>query len=706
MLVDMRIQLSSILISCLFFGLVSGGFSHAAESPSGKIPVTVNADKLDYDRTNDVYVAEGHVKVEQEGMRAEADKIILNNKTGEAFAEGHVFLQEKGDTIRADKLQININTKAGMIYNGDLFMSKDNLHLKGVKIERKSETVFHVENGTFTTCDEGDWYLKADEIDVDMDRYATGRGVSFNMVGLPVFYTPYLLFPVRRQTGLLIPEAGYSSSDGFLFKNSFFWAISDYQDMTFYSDYRARRGIGSAVEYRYNNSRDSGGKLFYNYFYTFNRYREAGVPDTRWLLSYEHHEEIAEDLSIRSDINLVSDFSYFRDLEKKLEVRSLPYLDSNLFYIERWDTSSLYFLGQYSVNLTEASNENTIQKLPELRYNIFEEKLVGPVHVNLGASATNFSRNAGDDVMRADFNPRLSAVFGSSGLNFTIRAGARATYYDRSVVSRGTATVPEVTSSEPTERSFYFAGADLNARFSRIYGTDSESGFGRIRHSIEPTISYSFIPKIEQEGIPQLDAVDIATRQNQVTVSLINRLTAHYKAGSGFRTFDVAVLRLSEDYTLRNVRSEETSIAVSDQNAGIAGAPKARSEVRAELYLKTPRLLTVSATETYNTYDRIFTTSSESVSVNTGTVRFNVTRQSRVEPKTRYLIGGVGTKLGKWDVDAQVWRDIVLKLTTQKELRLHYATQCWGLGISYITKPGETQYLLTLDLKGLGALKF
>ncbi len=680
LLVDMRIKLTSIFISCLLFGLAAG-LSHAAETPPKKTPVTVNADKLDYDRTNDVYIAEGHVKVEQEGMRAEADKIILNNRTGEAFAEGHVFLHEKGDTIRADKLQININTKAGIIYNGDLFMSKDNLHLKGEKIERKSESVYHIENGTFTTCDEGDWYLKADEIDVDMDRYATGRGVSFNMVGLPVFYTPYLLFPVRRQTGLLIPEAGYSSSEGFLFKESFFWAISEYQDMTFYADYRAHRGIGSAVEYRYNNSRDSGGKLFYNYFDTFNRYRVPGIPDARWLFSYQHHEEFAEDLSIRSDINLVSDYSYFRDLEKKLEARSIPYLDSNLFYIERWDTSSLNFLGQYSVNLTEPSNDNTIQKLPELRYNIFEEKLAGPLHVNLDSSATNFSRKVGDNIMRADFNPRLSAVLGWGGLTLTPRLGAHATYYDRSAGS-----------TEPTERTYYYAGGDLNARFSRVYGVDREAGFGRIRHSIEPTISYSFIPKIDQTGIPQLDAIDAITQQNLLTISLINRFTAHYKDSAGFRSFDVAVFRLSESYDVQKARSEDPS--------------EARSEVRGELYLKTPRLLTISATETYNTYTRIFTTSSESVSMNTGSVRFSVTHQARVEPKSRYVIGGAGTTLGKWAIDAQLWRDIVLERTTQKELKLHYASQCWGLGVSYITKPGETQYLLTLDLKGLGALSF
>lgn len=690
----MRIGTTSIIIFCLLAASAAVTNHVRAEEPRKKIPVTVNADKLDYDRANDIYVAEGNVKVEQAGTRVEADKIILNNKTGEALAEGKVYLQEKGDIIRADKIEINISTKAGLIYNGDLFMSKENLHIKGEKIERKSETVYHIEKGTFTTCNEGEWYLKADEIDVDMDRYATGSGVSFNMIGLPVFYTPYLLFPVRRQTGLLIPEAGYSSNEGFLMKNYFFWAISDFQDMTFSSDYRARHGHGSAIEYRYVHSRDSEGKFFYNYFNTFDRYRNRDSPDPRWLLSYQHHEEIAEDLSVRADINLVSDYAYFRDLEKKLEPRSQPYLDSNVFYVERWDTASLYLLGQYAVDLTQKSNEHTIQKLPELRYNIFEEKIVGLLHLNLEGSATNFTRQNGNNVMRADFNPRFSAVFGSAGLTLTPRLGARATYYDRSVISQPTTTFTETaTSPEPAERKYYYAGADLNARFSRIYGADTESGFGRIRHSIEPTISYSYIPRIDQTKLPP-DAADLVAEENTVTASLINRLTAHYKDASGSRTFDVMVFRLSQFYDLEKARSEDPAV-------------QARSDIRAELFIKTPKLLTLSANENYDTYTKALTSSSESVTVNTDTVRFNISRQYLREPVTRFLIGGVGTKLGKWDVDVQVWRDMNKKETTQQEYKAHYASQCWSLGGSYIAKPlGETQFLLTLELKGLGALKF
>jgi LPS-assembly protein len=681
---------------CLLVGLLFVVGRAVAEEPK-KNPVTVNADKLDYDRTNDIYTAEGHVKVEQDGMRVEADKLVLNNKTGEASAEGNVYLQEKGDVIRADKLQLNVMTKAGVIYQGDLFMSKDNLHVKGERIERRSENVYHVENGTFTTCDAREWYFRADEMDVDMDRYATGSGVSFNMAGLPVFYAPYLLFPVRRQSGLLIPELEYRSGQGFIMRNAVFWAISDYQDMTFYSDYRSRQGLGTAVEYRYNISTDSGGKLFYNYFDTFPQYHVEGTPESLWYVSYQHHEEIAADLSIRADINVVSYYTYFRELDRRLELTSQPYLDSNLFYVERWNTTSLNLLGQYTIDLTQQDNGQTVQKLPELRYTIYEEKLFGPVHVNFDGTATNFTRSEGGNVMRADFNPRLSASFGSEGINLTPRLGFRATYYDRSVVSNPTTTVsgPVSLSSEPTERTFYYAGADLNARVSRVYGADGDEGFGRIRHSIEPTFSYSYIPKLDTVDIPQLDSVDTVTSQNLLAISLINRLTAHYKQGPSYRTFDVMVFRLTESYNFHTANTQDQQEAI-----------QRRSLLQAEITVKTPKLLTFSAIENYDTYNRVSTSSSESITLSTSTLRFNLSRQYLHQPTTRYLITGGGATLGKWDIDVQFWRDIETKTTTQQEYKVHYKSQCWGVGVMYLEKPGEKNYLLTLDLKGLGALKF
>jgi len=655
--------------------LIGMSSSAVAEEPPRKVPVTVTADKLDHDRANDTYTAEGHVRIEHQDIRVEADRIVLNNRTGEAVAEGNVYLRDKGDTVMADRLEMNMNTRVGVITKGQLYKSKENIHLNGDRIERRSESAYHVENAIFTTCDEGEWYLKAREIDVDMDRYATGRGVSFNMAGWPVIYTPYLLFPVKRQSGLLIPAVGFSSTDGFLMKSSVFWAISDYQDMTFYSDYRARTGLGTGVDYRYVNSRDSAGKAYYNYFDTFH----AGP--NRWEFQFQHREEFAEDLSFRADINLVNDQDYYRVLEKKLELRSRPYIDSNAFYVERWNTASLYLLGQYSTDLTQP-NDKTIQKVPELRYTIFGETLGPLLHFRLEGSAANFSVAEGKTVQRADLKPELTAVLSWSALSLTPRIGARATFYDQGA-----------TTTEPAERKYTYAGADLNARFSRVYGIDQESGIGRVRHSIEPTFSYSYIPRIEQGDIPQLDSVDEAKEENVMTFALINRLTARYKEGATIRTFDVMVFRLSESYDLNQARNKDLVNA------------QPRSLVIGELAVKTPKLLTIAANANYNTYINRLSSSSESVTLKGESAQFDMTHQYLRDPKTQFLITGLGFKAGKWDLKGQVWRDVETGHFTQKEYTVHYASQCWGLGLSYINKPGETQYLFMLDLKGLGGVK-
>ena len=664
-----------VLAAVLLAGLVAGfPRSGPAQELPKKIPVTVTADKLDYDRNTDVYTAVGHVKIEQEGTRLEADKVILNNKTGEATAEGHVYLQDTGDVIHADKLKVNLNTSEGVITKGDLFMKKDNFHLKGDLIERRSESVYHVEHGEFTTCDEDEWFLKADDMDIDMDRYATGSGVSFNIKGMPMLYTPYFLFPVRRQSGFLIPVPGYSNRDGFFVENAFFWAISDSKDMTISSDYRARTGNGTGVEYRYMNSRESMGQV-YTKVWDLNHSNVA-----RWEFQFKHQEEFAEDLSARADINLVSDEHYYYDLDKRLEMKSKPYIDSNAFYVERWDTASLYLLGQYSTDLTQ-TNDKTVQKLPELRYTIYEETIGGPVHLDFEGSATNFVRQNGDGIRRVDFNPELAATFGSSGLSLTPRAGARATFYDESA-----------TSAAPTERKFAYAGVDLNARISKVYGTDGEAGIGRIRHSIEPAVSYIYIPRIDQGNIPQFDAVDAVTSSNTTTFSLINRLTAHYKESTGpsaYTTFDLMVFKLSQSYDL-NAAREQSSIVHT------------RSDVLGELFVKTPKLFSLTGNASYDPYDRTLSSHTVGFGITTERASANLSEQSLRNPATQFLIGGGTVKLGKWDLGAQWWRDMENRKTTEQDYSLRYTGQCWGVRMTYSITPGETRFMAMLDLKGIG----
>ena len=686
----MRAAFAYLCSLALVGGFLAGTSLHALAAELSKTaPVTVTADKLDYDRIADVYTALGAVKIEYSGVRLEADKVVLNNTTGEAAAEGNVVLQDKGDMTRADKLRINMNTRAGIMYKGNIFLTKQNLHVKGEVIERRSETVYHVEQGVMTTCDEDQWYIKANELDVDLNRYATAKGVSFNMLGLPVLYTPYFLFPVKRQTGFLLPEAGQSSIDGIHVTNSFYWAISDYKDLTIISDYRQKTGHGTALEYRYNNSAESSGRMYGKFWNMFQRseVREErylhSTRESRWEFRLQHQEELAEDLSGRVDINLVSDEHYYHDMDKKLEMKAKPYLDSNAFYVERWNTAALYLLGQYTTDLIRP-NDATIQKLPELRYTMFQEPLFGLLHLSLDGSAVNFIKEHGDGARRVDLSPQLSAPFGSSGLSLTPKAGVRGTFYDRSG--------SDASKNDPTSRTYAFTGMDLNARVSRVYGKDQEEGLGRMRHSIEPTVSYNYISHFGRSDIPQFDSVDSVVSMNTVTVSLINRITARYKESKTApttTTFDMMVLKLSQGY-----------------NLSAMDAVGHRSPVQGDLQLQAPEFFSIMANGSYDIDTHQLSSRSVIASLKTSLLQLNLSYQwaRDVATPSEFLGAGGTLKLGSWELGAQKWFDLQTRLSTQDEYRVHYAAQCWGVSVVYTHTPGESRVTAMLDLKGLGSV--
>ncbi len=47
-----------------------------------------------------------------------------------------------------------------------------------------------------------------------------------------------------------MPEYGTSNTAGYEFNNSFFWAISDSSDATYWLDYATKKGTGNGLEFR------------------------------------------------------------------------------------------------------------------------------------------------------------------------------------------------------------------------------------------------------------------------------------------------------------------------------------------------------------------------------------------------------------------------------------------------------------------------
>ena len=116
---------------------------------------------------------------------------------------------------------------------------------------------------TFSTCPTGqeDWLVRADSIKVKPDETrGVARNAVFYVQDIPIFYLPYYSFPVTdaRETGLLFPQVGSSSSTGFAYEQPYYLNLDQQYDATITPRYMTKRGLQLKTEFRYLTEQNSG----------------------------------------------------------------------------------------------------------------------------------------------------------------------------------------------------------------------------------------------------------------------------------------------------------------------------------------------------------------------------------------------------------------------------------------------------------------
>ena len=211
-------------LSALVLALVLHAVALAAERDLGDAPFEIEADKLVYEQDRNVYEASGNVRVTQsEGRSLEADWITFNADTRIGVAVGNVRIRDGQDVVRADFATVDFNTLTAMATRAAIDAGSVGMVITGESVQRTGENSYAVRSGSFTTCrcpvepgESHPWEFRAREVEVEVEGYAVGKDVTFHVLGVPVFYTPWIAVPVKtgRQTGVLLPEIEFSGRNG------------------------------------------------------------------------------------------------------------------------------------------------------------------------------------------------------------------------------------------------------------------------------------------------------------------------------------------------------------------------------------------------------------------------------------------------------------------------------------------------------------
>jgi LPS-assembly protein len=703
-----RLIVSSMLVLFVVYHS-NAAYAKAAEVKitKGEGPVDIEADQLIYERNIQTYQAHGDVEVKRDDLFLKADHARMNVATKDVTAWGNVLLREGEDVVECERLEVNLETRVGKIYKARLFLKEQNFHITGQEAEKLGESRYRVRDGSFTTCDatRPPWRFTVKELDVTLTGQGIAEGPAFYFEDIPVLYFPWATFPVRkeRQTGFFLPEGGYSDTYGFKFKDAFYWAITKDMDATLYVDRHGDRGFKEGVEYRYAFTKDTRGQAIFYFI-------DDQVSDkNRYAFFIQHEQKLPYDFYLKGDINRVSDRFYPVDFDEdlpdkaKIDSRSLNQLRSVLFGGKNWDQFSFIADGRVFQDLTKDSNDETVQKLPEISFFAHPQSLFKtPLFYDLTSSYVNFSREKGVEAHRWDLFPQIfypTRFF--NVLKFESNVGLRETAYN--VYNDPTNTLRGWKSRQTIQ-----ADMEMSAEFYRVYDASLFQGVAdffkvaKWMHTIEPTVSYNYSPRVNQNGLPTFDDVDRIPFTDQITYGITQRLIGRpEKEGETSGPYEYAKLRVFQSYSLGDPFARDSK-----------GRGEYFSDIQTELWLYFSPYITGRWEVDFNPYQRNFDVlnayimakdeRNDAVQIQYRFTKDNIQQASllaRVRTiKPLYLYGGISYNL-------------LLGTRVESLYGGEYQAQCWSIGLLVEdinrspdgTQKKELRFHVYFNLLGIGS---
>ncbi|HZI64774.1 MAG TPA: LPS assembly protein LptD [Thermoanaerobaculia bacterium] len=507
-----------------------------AERGGGR--ATGSAGALAYE-SEDLAVASGGVELRYQDYEVRADRVTVNVATQDLVAEGGVVLDQGPRRLAGDRLEFNFETETGELTQATAYVNPD-YYFSGAEIAKVGEDTYSVTDGMFTSCrgDSPPWSFRVSQAQIEVEGYARARNATMRVQQVPVFYLPYILWPVKqeRTSGLLIPNVGYSRRRGSYIGLAYYQVIGRSYDNTWYADLYGKEYYGLGSEFRYHPSEDMEGQV---QGYTI---RDPLAEEDRWKVRFDHESNRLPG-GLRGVISFrdYSDFEFFRDFERGLNEATLRTLYSSGFLTGTWGPQSLNLLVDDRQTFITADSIVLQRQLPEIEYRVRPLRLGrSPLYFQMLSSANYFSVDRSPayqgEYGRADLFPQLSLPLRAAPwLSVSLNGGGRATWYGDSVCRFPTqpgevaddlcGPEGQALTGETLTRVFPTAGAEIvGPSLSRIFGG---AAGGKVKHLIEPRWTYTFFDEFDDRArVPLFDEVDTPDPANVGRVALVNRWLA------------------------------------------------------------------------------------------------------------------------------------------------------------------------------------
>jgi LPS-assembly protein len=671
---------------------------------------------------------------EGDSIRLFADKGLVEEKLGTSTFSGDVLLQRADQILSThivayDRNKDTVNAESDFIFwDNEFVISGSQMKLwpgnrgemkkaeywflgrrargHAEKIIKESKDILSFDQASYTTCapDKEVWRLDASQLRVDSAKSrGTARHVMIRLLNIPVFYFPYLSFPIgdERQSGFLAPSFGGTDQTGPEFSIPYYFNLAPHYDATLTPRFMSDRGLLLKTEFRYL-TQASDGNLNLEYL-PYDRSK----GERRTSLAFKHKGYLTERWATDLDINYASDDSYFEDLGNNLSIASITHLErrGDLFYYGNgWKG-----LGRLQTfqSLDQDPETRPYQRIPQLLFKTTLPKQNRNLNIGLQSEFVRFDRNTDVDLKpignRFDIQSVFSLPWRTSGTFVEPKLSLLYTHYD----------LDNVATDESTRHSrFLFRFSTDSGLFLerdvKLLGTD-------FVQTLEPRLFYRYTSFRDQSDIPIFDTaeydfsffqlfrednfngVDRVDDGHQITLGLTSRLLGSQTGIEHLRA------SLGQIYYFRDrrvtlpdepVETDAYSSIIMELSAQFAKNWQASSSVRWDPDMRNTELSVLrmryqpDSEQIFNFSYRLRDDSLEQTDMS---FHWNLSRRWNV--------------LGRWNFS------LPSKKTLETFAGLEYQSCCWAVrwvGRRYLNDIEGENYLnglfLQFHLKGLGGI--
>jgi len=591
----------------------SGAYLQPASAQTSTVGSTpLSASQINADAEHVLYEADykitltGDVRLSQGHQEVKSPKIVQDNTSHISVIEGPLSIREEGLLLTGEHAVSNMAEGTGTVYQATFLLHESGLRGSAAKLEQAANGHILLDDATLTRCEPGSnaWELKGEDIELEPEKgFGTARNLTVRVKGVPIFYTPYLRFPINdeRQSGFLLPNIGFDSDGGTDLNIPYYFNFNPQYDATYQLRSMFRRGLIHDTQFRYKSKRSNNeinmAFLLKDDIYDGRAINDRTSPGTdtssqslppfekqdRWLLNLRHDGGWDSRWKTHLSYSAVSDVDYLHDIggdvgsdavEAFLNPVASSLTNRRSAALERiarvqyrgdnWNAE----LGFHGFQSLVASGSSQYEKLPELKLNW--ARAYGPVEFKSRLNYAFFERRNTASVVgeRAYIDLEAGLPMRNVWGFFEPKVGLIHRKYQLDDTLAGARANPEITTGR--------FSIDTGLYFDR----DMSWGSGSLQQTLEPRLFYLYVEEDDQNDLPGFDAgvstlsynaifranrfsgYDRIGDANQISLGLTSRILS---ANTGAEFLSVSIGQI---YYLRDRTVLFRATAADDPNAG------------------------------------------------------------------------------------------------------------------------------------------